>query len=87
MDLIQIIGLVAGLCTSGSILPQVLTTLKKKKAGDVSVLMFIVMLTGNGLWIFYGISKSDLAVIATNVLAFGLNIAMLVLKIKYKDNE
>lgn len=87
MDIIEIMGLVAGLCTSGPLLPQVITTYKKKKAGDVSVFMFIVMLTGNGLWIAYGISKSDTAIIGTNVLAFILNVIMLFFKIRYKDND
>lgn len=87
MELIEILGLVAGVCTSGSIFPQVVTTIKKKKAGDVSIFMFIVMLTGNALWIVYGISKSDLAIICTNILALALNIIMLILKVKYKDNK
>jgi MtN3 and saliva related transmembrane protein len=85
MEFIEILGLVAGICTSSSILPQLIKTVKKKKAEDVSVFMFIVMLTGNALWVYYGIDKSDLPIIATNILALALNIAMLVLKFKYRE--
>ncbi|MGI4022566.1 MAG: SemiSWEET family sugar transporter [Janthinobacterium lividum] len=85
--LIKILGLVAGACTSCAIIPQVITTYKTKKAGDVSILMFAVLLTGNVLWIVYGIFKSELPIIATNLLTVCLNITMLVLKIKYKDNK
>jgi MtN3 and saliva related transmembrane protein len=86
MEFIEILGLVAGLCTSSSILPQLIKTLKTKEANDVSVFMFIVMLTGNSLWIYYGFDKSDLPIISTNFLALGLNIAMLVFKYRYRNN-
>lgn len=79
--------MVAGACTSCAIIPQVVTTYKKKKASDVSIMMFILLLTGNLLWIFYGVSKGELPIILTNLLTACLNTAMLVLKIKYKDNQ
>lgn len=46
MKFIEIIGLVAGICSSASILPQIIKTIKEKKAEEVSVIMFIVMLAG-----------------------------------------
>jgi len=85
MDLIDIIGIVAGILTSSSIVPQIVKTLKKKKATEVSVFMFIVMMTGNALWVYYGFDKSDIAIISTNFLALGLNITMLVLKYRYRS--
>ena len=87
MKFIDILGLVAGACTSSSIIPQLVKTIKTKKAQDVSIFMFIVMLTGNALWVYYGFSKSDTAVIATNILALSLNIAMLICYFKYKTNQ
>ena len=87
MEFIDILGIVAGICTSSSILPQIVTTLKKKKAGEVSIFMFIVMMTGNALWIYYGITKSDIAIITTNIFAVSLNIVMLVLKYRYRENK
>jgi MtN3 and saliva related transmembrane protein len=85
MDLIDIIGIVAGIFTSSSIVPQIVKTLKKKKAGEVSVFMFIVMMTGNALWVYYGFDKSDIAIISTNFLALGLNITMVVLKYRFRN--
>ncbi|MBK1438430.1 SemiSWEET transporter [Parapedobacter sp. ISTM3] len=84
MGFIEIIGIVAGICTSSSIIPQIITTLRRKKAKDVSVLMFIVLSTGNGLWIYYGTEKSDVPIIATNILALSLNVVMMVLKYRYR---
>ena len=87
MDITEIVGIVAGLCTAAALIPQVVTTVKKKQASDVSVGMFIVMLTGNGLWTWYGIEKSDAAIIGTNLVSFALNVTMLVLKFRYRKNE
>ena len=84
MEGIDILGIVAGICTSSSILPQIIKTLKKKKAEEVSIFMFIVLMTGNALWIYYGFVKSDIAIIFTNFFALALNIVMIVLKFRYR---
>jgi MtN3 and saliva related transmembrane protein len=85
MEFIDVLGLVAGICTSSSVIPQLIKTVKSKKAQDVSLFMFIVLLTGNSLWIYYGFHKTDVAIISTNILALCLNIVMLFLKYRYKD--
>lgn len=87
MKFLDILGLVAGLCTSSSILPQIIKTVKTKQTEDVSIFMFIVMFTGNSLWVYYGIQKSDIAIIATNILAMALNIIMFVLNYRYKAKQ
>ena len=84
MEGIDILGIVAGICTSSSILPQIIKTLKKKKAEEVSIFMFIVLMTGNALWIYYGFVKSDIAIISANFFALALNIVMIVLKFRYR---
>lgn len=86
MDFIEGVGLLAGICTSSAVIPQLVTTVKKKKASEVSTLMFIVLMTGNALWVYYGIDKKDVPIIATNIFTVCLNVAMLFLKYKYKDN-
>jgi MtN3 and saliva related transmembrane protein len=87
MEFIEGLGLLAGICTSASLVPQLITTLKKKKASDVSLAMFIVLLTGNILWVYYGFNKSDVPIVSTNLFTICLNLAMLFLKYKYKDNH
>ena len=66
MDWTQIIGLAAGICTATSLLPQVVKTIKEKKAEDVSLVMLLVLMAGIILWIVYGIQKKDLPITATN---------------------
>lgn len=84
MDWTQVIGLAAGVCTATSLIPQVVKTIKEKKAEDVSLWMLLVLATGIILWIVYGIKKSDLPIIATNAFSLLVNITMVILGIKYK---
>jgi len=87
MDWTQIIGLAAGVCTATSLLPQVVKTIKEKKAEDVSLVMLLVLGAGIVLWIVYGIKRNDLPIIATNSFSLLVNITMVILGIKYKKNK
>jgi MtN3 and saliva related transmembrane protein len=84
MDWTQIIGLAAGVCTATSLIPQVVKTIREKKADDVSLVMLLVLMSGIILWIVYGLKKSDFPIIATNCFSLLVNITMIVLRIKYK---
>ncbi len=84
MEIIQIIGLAAGILTASSMLPQIFKTIKEKKADEVSLKMLVVLLAGIALWIYYGIQKQDLPIIITNVFSFLVNVTMIILRIKYR---
>lgn len=87
MEYISIIGLVAGLCTTASVIPQIVKSWKTKKTADVSPLMFAILLIGIILWIIYGILKNDFPIIATNGLALVLNSVMIFCMLKYRGNS
>ena len=83
MNWTQIIGLAAGVLTASSLIQQVVKTIKEKKADDVSLVMLLILMTGIGLWIVYGIKRDDLPIIATNSFSLLVNVTMIVLRIKY----
>jgi len=83
MDMTQVIGIFAGICTSSSMLPQLIKTIKEKKADEISKLMLIALMTGVATWIIYGILRKDLPIIITNAFSLLLNTIMIVLRIKY----
>lgn len=85
MDWTTILGLVAGLCTTAAVIPQLLKAWKTKKVNDVSPGMFFVLITGLILWTIYGVIKNDLPIILTNGLALVLNSLMLYLLFKYEN--
>jgi MtN3 and saliva related transmembrane protein len=86
VDFIQTIGICAGVCTSISLLPQLVKLIKNKKAEDLSLFYLIILFIGLALWIWYGILRQDIPIIATNAVSIVLNIAILILGIKYKKN-
>ena len=83
-SLASIVGFVAGLLTAISMLPQLIKTIKQKKADDISVVMLLVLMFGVSLWIVYGFLKTELPIIITNMVSFLLNVWMFVLRKKYR---
>jgi MtN3 and saliva related transmembrane protein len=83
MDWTQAIGLFAGICTSSSLLPQLVKTIKEKKAEEISKLMLFVLLTGVAGWVVYGFLRDDMPIIITNSFSLLLNIILIVLRFKY----
>ena len=85
MDLKQWIGILAGLLTSISMLPQLIKIIKQKKAKEVSLLMLGVLTTGNIMWVLYGFMREDWPIIATNFISITINSITAIYRIRYKD--
>jgi MtN3 and saliva related transmembrane protein len=87
MELSSFIGIAGGICTSVASIPQIVTTIKKKKAADVSPIMFAVLLAGNTLWACYGLIKSDTPILVTNLFSIALDLIMLFLRHQYRTKQ
>jgi len=83
----QTIGIVAGVFTATSLLPQLIKILKEKKADDISIPMLLILLTGLSLWVWYGFKKDDLPIIVTNIYSLTLNIGVIILRFKYRNPD
>ncbi|HYG17955.1 MAG TPA: SemiSWEET transporter [Ohtaekwangia sp.] len=86
MDFVGIIGIVAGIFTALSLLPQLIKLIKNKKAEDISIIYLITLFCGLALWIYYGVLREDLPIILTNVVSIIINVLILILGIKYKKS-
>jgi MtN3 and saliva related transmembrane protein len=84
MELITIVGLVAALFTTVSLLPQLLKVWRTKSTRDISTGMFALFGIGVFLWFIYGLSINDLPIIIANSVAFVQAVLILAFKIKYK---
>ena len=51
---IEFFGYFAAILTTAAFLPQLIKTLKTKKAEDVSLITLIMFICGVGSWIIYG---------------------------------
>lgn len=49
--------------------------------------MFAALLAGNALWAWYGLLKSDLPVMVTNLISVVLDLVMLFLRFKYRQQK
>lgn len=83
----ELIGIAAGICTAISLLPQLIKIIREKEARNISLFYLVILLAGLSLWIWYGILREDLPIIATNVTSITLNIAIIILGIRYKRRE
>jgi len=87
MNWTQVIGLFAGICTSTSLLPQLIKTIKEKKAEEISKAMLFTLMTGVATWVVYGVLRNDLPIILTNSFSLLLNIILLFFRFKYSRNN
>lgn len=83
----EIVGTVAGVFTGASMLPQVIKMFKEKKASQVSVMMILTLIIGLSLWTWYGFLKKDWPIIITNLFSLSVNIVMIILRYKYRNNK
>lgn len=84
MDGIQVFGFLAGIVTASGMMPQVIKTFKTKKAGELSIQMFLFYLVGFSMWITYGVIREDFPIIVTNSVSIVLTALMLYFKIRYR---
>jgi MtN3 and saliva related transmembrane protein len=84
MDAITIIGLIAALFTTVSLLPQLIKVYKTKSTKDISTWMFTLFGIGVLLWFVYGVFVNYLPIIVANSLAFIQATVILFFKAKYK---
>lgn len=86
MDPTMFIGIIASTCTGISLLPQLIKMYKEKKANEVSFLMLLILFIGLALWSWYGYMKKDWIIIISNSFSFCINLAILILSIRYRKN-
>ena len=70
MNAFEIAGLLAATLTTGSIVPQVLHTLQRRSADDISSLWLVLFGAGIALWFVYGLWLNSLPIILANAVTF-----------------
>ena len=83
---IEFFGYLAAILTTAAFLPQLIKTLKTKRAEDVSLITLIMFITGVGSWIIYGYEISSSPILIANIITFLLNSFILISKIYYSKN-
>ena len=84
---IEFFGYFAAILTTLAFLPQLIKTLKTKKAEDVSLITLIMFLIGVLSWIIYGYKISSTPILIANVVTFILNLLILIFKITFQKSK
>ena len=84
---IEFFGYFAAILTTLAFLPQLIKTLKTKKAEDVSSITLIMFLTGVLSWIIYGYKISSTPILLANLITFILNLLILIFKITFQKDK
>jgi MtN3 and saliva related transmembrane protein len=84
MGFTEILGYSAGAITTLTFLPQVIKTWKERSAKDISLLMFIIAVTNEIMWIWYGVLLDNWVIILTNSIILVMSTTMIFLKLRYK---
>ena len=80
---IDLFGYVAAILTTAAFLPQLIKTLRTKKADDVSSITLIMFIVGVFSWIIYGYKISSIPILVANLITFILNIFIFISKIYF----
>jgi MtN3 and saliva related transmembrane protein len=80
MDLVDLLGLVAGAITSLGFIPQLIRGYRTKKLDDVSYFMPIVLAFGMMLWFMYGVVLEKIPIIIANAFGVVCCITLILLK-------
>ena len=87
IEYLEIIGLIAGICSTFSTLPQIIKIWNRRSAKDVSLSMFILSWIGTILWGIYGLLAHSLSLVIANIISFLLVSSIIVMKIKFKADD
>ena len=70
---IDIIGLIAGVCTTISAIPQILQVIRSDNAEGLSMTTYTIHSAGLVMWIAYGALSRNLLIIAFNGVTLFMN--------------
>ena len=84
---VEAIGILAGIISCTTFMPQVVKTWRSRSTKDVSLLMFILAGVGTSLWLLYGILINSFSLIFTNVVVLLLSLIMIILKLRYNNES
>lgn len=83
MSAIELLGFVAGTLTTLAFLPQVVQVWRTRRVDDINLTTFSAFVAGVALWLVYGILLGSPSVVASNLVTFGLALAIIVGKLRF----
>jgi MtN3 and saliva related transmembrane protein len=83
MPFVTAVGTIAGILTTIAFLPQVIRTWRTRSTADISLVMFLIYVTGIVLWLVYGLMLKDPPLIVSNAVTLLFSGMILGLKLRH----
>ena len=80
------LGFVAAAFTTSAFLPQAVKVWRSRSAGDISLGMYLILITGIALWLTYGVLLDAWPIIIANGLTLLLAGSILLMKWHFGRN-
>lgn len=85
--LVNAIGVIAGLCSMTSFIPQIMKILRERNAEGVSLHMYGVTIVGFVCWTTFGALTRAWPVTLSNAVCLALVITIFVLRLRFGSGE
>lgn len=80
---IEGVGSLAAMLTTGSFIPQAWLTFRTKDVSGISLGMYSAFTTGVALWLLYGMAMGSWPITVANAITLSLALAILAMKLVY----
>jgi len=77
------IGSAAAVFTTAAYIPQAAKAFREKHTTSLSLVMYLLITTGIGLWFVYGVMLGSPSLMLANGISFLLTLGILLMKIKH----
>lgn len=77
-----LVGTIAGICSTGSFIPQVIKVWRDNDTEAISKKMYVVTVTAFSLWIIYGLMIGSTPIVVFNIASLALSATILVIKLR-----
>lgn len=84
MNWVEAMGLFGAFLSSVTFIPQVYKTWQSKKAGDLSLLMMLIVFISTVVWMIYAVSLMLWPVIIANGIIGLLSLMLIYFKLRFK---
>ena len=80
---VELIGLIAGVCTTVAFVPQVIRVWRLGRADEISLATFLTFSIGTLVWLCYGLLIASVPVILANAITTVLALTILLMKLRF----
>ncbi|EGQ7975937.1 hypothetical protein I7Z51_004955 [Vibrio parahaemolyticus] len=87
MEYVSAIGYLAACLTTLSFLPQAIRVIKTRDTKSISLVMYVMFVTGLLMWLAYGLLTNNAAVTWANLMTFIFAFPILIIKCQSYRNS